>query len=325
MRKLGKTAILLVFIQSAWSQYPTELFVATDGSAPYSSIQNAIEDAKSFPDTTITIHIGKGIYREKVFVPAWNPNIHLSGEHQDSTIISWDDHFNKIDRSRNSTFYTATLEVQGENFRASNLTIENSAGDLGQAIALFAGADRCHFDHCRILGNQDALYVYGRYSRQLFTDCYIEGTTDYIFGNATAVFQNCRIHSLKNSFITAASTDKEKPFGLVFLQCQLTADPGIDSVLLGRPWRPFAKTVFIDCFMAEHIKPEGWQAWSQTGSEPDCFYAEYHNRGPGASVGKRVSWSRQLTDLEALDYKIAAIFASPHQVDFYFLKSKSIP
>jgi pectinesterase len=185
--------------------------------------------------------------------------------------------------------------VQGDAFRAENLTIENSAGKVGQAVALAVEADRCVFKNCRLVGNQDTLYADGANTRQHYRNCIIEGTTDFIFGGATALFENCTIHSKANSYITAASTPEGRPHGFVFHSCKLTAAHGVNKVYLGRPWRSHAKTVFVACDMGAHIRPEGWHNWNSPGKERTVFYAEGGNRGPGAHTAKRVSWIKVLT------------------------------
>ncbi len=303
MKKFTALILLLLGLTNiGLSQYKTEIYVAPDGSGDYTTIQEAIDNTKSFPDKPITIYIKPGIYKEKVKVHAWNNHLTLKGEDSANTIISWDDHFKKIDRSRNSTFFTPTLLVQAEDFRAENLTIENTAGAVGQAVALAVEADRCVFINCRMLGHQDTLYVDGSNTRQYFKDCHIEGTTDFIFGQATALFENCTIHSKSNSYITAASTPEGRPFGLVLLDCKLTADPGVGAVYLGRPWRDYARTAFIHCEMGGHIRTEGWDNWSSPAREKTTFYAEYDNSGPGADLKGRVKWSHKLSKKQAKKY-----------------------
>jgi len=231
----------------------------------------------------------------------------LIGEDVDKTIITYDDYFKKINRGRNSTFFTSTLLVEADDFHAENLTIQNSAGPVGQAEALHVEGNRCIFKNCHILGNQDTLYVSGENSNQLYNNCTIEGTTDFIFGSATAVFKSCTIVSKINSFITAASTSKGKKFGLVFLDCKLTAEKGVNKVFLGRPWRTFAKTVYIRCNLGNHIRPEGWQDWGNSEARTNSFYAEYENTGPGANTSDRVKWSHILNQNEVKKYTIANI------------------
>ncbi|MCB9283857.1 MAG: pectin esterase [Lewinellaceae bacterium] len=303
MKVLLYIAFLLTLNAAQGQQYKTELFVAKDGSGDFTSIQDAIDDAKGFPDVRITIFIKKGVYEEKVKVHAWNNHITLKGESAENTIIRWADYFDRMDRGRNSTFHTATLLVQGDDFRAENLTIENAAGPVGQALAVSVEADRCVFINCRMLGNQDTLYADGANARQYYKNCYIEGTTDFIFGGATALFEDCTIYSKSDSYITAASTPEGRSFGFVFLHCRLTAADGVGSVYLGRPWRSFAKTVFIECELGSHIRPEGWHNWDSKEKEQSAFYAEYGNSGPGSATPGRVEWSHQLSKKEAKKYR----------------------
>ena len=288
--------LLLLSCPAAYAQYKTEISVAPDGTGDFTTIQQAIDGAKSFPDTRITIHIKKGVYEEKVKVHTWNSRLTLEGASAEGVILRWDDYFGRMERGRNSTFHTATLLVQGDDFRAENLTIENRAGAVGQAVALAVEADRCVLENCRLLGNQDTLYADGANARQYYRNCYIEGTTDFIFGGATALFEDCTIHSKADSYITAASTPKGRPYGFVFLKCRLTAADSVKKVHLGRPWRSHAKTVFVGCEMGGHIRPEGWHNWNSPEKELTVFYAEGGNRGPGADTAKRVSWAKLLSD-----------------------------
>jgi pectinesterase len=170
--------------------------------------------------------------------------------------------------------------------------------------------NRCVIFNCNILGNQDTLYVTGENSNQYFRNCYIEGTTDFIFGSATALFQDCAIRSKADSYITAASTPKGKEFGFVFVNCRITADPGVGKVYLGRPWRDFAKVVFMNCELGPHILPEGWSNWDKTQRDKTAYFAEYKNSGPGFSPAKRIAWSHQLTPKEASKYTLSKILNS---------------
>lgn len=311
LHKVLYISILLatVFPLCALSQDEYNITVALDGSGNFTTIQAAVDAARSFPDKRVTIHVKNGIYREKVVVPSVNTKLSIIGEDAAKTIITWDDYFGKINRGRNSTFYTYTLLVIADDFYAENLTVENSAGPVGQALALFVKGDRCVFRNCRLLGNQDTLYTDGLNSRQYFDGCYIEGTTDFIFGPATALFNNCTVHSKRDSYITAASTPEGKPFGYVFMNCKITAAPEAKKVYLGRPWRDYAKTVFIGCELGAHIVPEGWSNWSGTGRDKTAYYAEYNNRGAGADISRRVPWSHQLTKKEAKKYTIKNILS----------------
>lgn len=286
-----------------------DIVVAQDGSGNFTNIESAIESCKSFPYSRINIYIKNGVYKEKIIISAWNTKISLIGENRDSTIITFGDYFSKIKKGANSTFYTATLLVQGNDFQAKNLTIENSAGAVGQAIALAVEADRCSFENCKILGNQDTLYAAGENARQYFSNCYIEGTTDFIFGEATALFENCIIKNKADSYITAASTPQSVPYGFVFKDCTLKAASGITKVYLGRPWRKYARTVFINCNMGNFITPKGWDNWKNPDNEKTVFYAEYKSKGAGANIKERGSWSHQLSAQQAGKYTIENIFS----------------
>lgn len=280
----------------------TFITVAQDGTGDYTKIQDAVYACPAFPYEKVTVYIKNGTYNEKIRIPEWNTNVVLKGESKEKTIITFDDNFSKINLGRNSTFYTYTVLVEGDDFSASNLTIKNASGDRGQAIALSVVANRAKVSNCNILGNQDTLYLSGKEAKQYFVNCYIEGTTDFIFGSATTLFENCTIHSIKNSYITAASTPEGTAFGFVFKNCKLTAEPSANAVYLGRPWRIYAKTVFMNCEMGNHIKSEGWENWSKPEAEKKAFYAEYDCSGEGFQPTKRVSWSHQLKKSEAAKY-----------------------
>ena len=300
------------------------IVVDQKGHGNFLTIQEAINSAPSFPYQRITIFIKNGIYKEKVKIHSWNPKITLVGESKEGTIITYDDYFNKIGLGRNSTFYTYTMLVEGNDFFAKNLTIQNTSGEVGQAVALNVNADRSMFSNCSFLGNQDTLYTSGEGTKNYFSNCYIEGTTDFIFGDATVLFDNCEIHSKKDSYITAASTPQGAVFGYVFKECKLTAAEGVSQVYLGRPWRIYAKTVFMNCEMGRHIKPEGWENWWKPEAEKTVFYAEYDCKGSGFQPQKRVLWSHQLTKKESQDYTTDAILGIEfsNQIRLYSNNSK---
>ncbi len=309
MKSVLVSICLFIFSVSASAavNYKTKLVVAQDGSGDFRKIQDAIYATKTFPDVPIKIYIKDGIYNEKVEVYSWNTRVALMGESRDGTIITFDDHFDKIDKGRNSTFHTFTLKVAGNDFHAENLTVINSAGPVGQAVALHVESDRASFKNVSLKGHQDTLYLAGEGARTYFKDCYIEGTTDFIFGEGTALFEGCEIKSLSNSYVTAASTPKGQGFGFVFKHCQLTAAKGVDKVYLGRPWRSYAKTVFLNTELGAHILPVGWNNWSSAEKEKTVFYAEFNNTGKGAKTDKRVDWAQQLVPAQAADYTKANI------------------
>jgi pectinesterase len=320
---MNKIAILFfVLVSAAYSQEirPTKITVASDGSGNYKTIQEAVNSIRDLGQARVTIQIKKGTYKEKLIIPSWKTAITFLGENRDSTIITYDDYSGKLNsqatetesKQKISTFTSYTMLVQGNDITIENLTVQNTAVRVGQAVALHVEGDRVKVKNCKITGNQDTLLVTKGGSRQYFEECYIEGTTDFIFGEATVLFVNCTIKSLANSFITAASTRADTQFGFVFLNCKLIANETANAVYLGRPWRPYAKTVFINCELGKHIRSEGWDAWKGDSMFPDkdktAFYAEYKNFGPGSDVSKRVAWSKQLNKKEAKLYTLKNIF-----------------
>ena len=306
MRKVLGLLLLLVAVSGTWAQERRDtLVVSRDGTGDFRTLQEAVESARAFMDYTVTIYVKNGVYKEKVIVPSWVENIDIIGEDRDKTIITYDDHANI---NKMGTFRTYTVKVEGSDITFKNLTIENNAAQLGQAVALHTEGDRLKFINCRILGNQDTIYTGAKFTRLYFKDCYIDGTTDFIFGPSTALFEDCIIHSKRNSYVTAASTPKEAKYGYIFKHCKLTAEPGVDKVYLGRPWRPYAYTLFIECELGKHIVPAGWHNWGKQSNEETARYMEYKNTGEGANVSERVAWSKQLTKKEAEAVTVDAIF-----------------
>ena len=306
MRKVLGLLLLLVAVSGTWAQERQDtIVVSRDGTGNFRTLQEAIESARAFMDYTVTIYVRNGVYKEKVIVPSWVENIDIIGEDRDKTIITYDDHANI---NKMGTFRTYTVKVEGSDITFKNLTIENNAAQLGQAVALHTEGDRLKFINCRILGNQDTIYTGAKFTRLYFKDCYIDGTTDFIFGPSTALFENCIITSECNSYGTAASTPKEAKYGYVFKHCKLTAEPGVDKVYLGRPWRPYAYTLFIECELGKHIVSAGWHNWGKQSNEETARYMEYKNTGEGANASERVAWSKQLTKKEAEAVTVDAIF-----------------
>lgn len=306
MRKVLGLLLLLVVVSGTWAQERQDtIVVSRDGTGNFRTLQEAIESARAFMDYTVTIYVRNGVYKEKVIVPSWVENIDIIGEDRDKTIITYDDHANI---NKMGTFRTYTVKVEGSDITFKNLTIENNAAQLGQAVVLHTEGDRLKFINCRILGNQDTIYTGAKFTRLYFKDCYIDGTTDFIFGPSTALFEDCIIHSKRNSYVTAASTPKEAKYGYVFKHCKLTAEPGVDKVYLGRPWRPYAYTLFIECELGKHIVSAGWHNWGKQSNEETARYMEYKNTGEGANASERVAWSKQLTKKEAEAVTVDAIF-----------------
>ena len=305
-------ALLAAVSISAANKYdnPDTIVVARDGTGEFRNVAEALEVCRAFMDYHKVIYVKKGTYKEKIVVPQWLTNIEILGEDRDNTVITYDDHANiklpGTDRGM-GTFRTYTIKVQGNGITFRNITIENNSPRMGQAVALHTEGDRIILVNCRLLGHQDTVYTGTAGTRLLFKDCYIEGTTDFIFGPATAWFEDCEIHSKANSYITAASTPKEQPYGYVFNRCRLTADSSVTKVYLGRPWRDYGYTLFMNCELGGHIRPEGWHYW-QKEREQTARYAEYNNHGDGASTAKRVAWSHQLTNKEAAKITMKTVF-----------------
>jgi len=289
-----------------------KIVVAKDGTGNYASVQEAFNAIPSGNKKPLTIFIKKGIYKERLVLDSLKDFVTLIGEDKNETVLTFDNHRGTIlpNGDTVNTWTSASFFIYASQLTAENITFENNAGfTAGQAVAVFASGDQLSFFNCRFVGFQDVLFCSRANSRQYYKDCYIEGTTDFIFGSATAVFQNCQIHSKKKSHVTAASTPKEIKYGFVFFDCKLTGDPGLNGgVSLGRPWRPYASVTYIRCEIGDHILPEGWNNWRNPDNEKTARYAEYKDFGVGANIEGRVKWAKQLSDEEVKAYSIKNIF-----------------
>ena len=277
-----------------------DFVVAKDGSGDFFTIQeaiNAVPDYRKEGRTRILIR--QGVYYEKLIVAESKINVSLIGE--EGTVISYDDFAAKKNSfgENKSTSGSSTVYFYGNNLYAEGITFENTSGPVGQAVACFVSGDRTFFKQCRFLGFQDTLYTYGDRSRQYYEDCYIEGTVDFIFGWSTAVFNRCTIHSKGKGYITAPSTPEGATHGYVFLDCMLTAEDDVGGVYLSRPWRSYAKAVFIRCELGKHIHPAGWHNWGKEDAERTVFFAEFENSGSGAATGQRAPFAQRLESIEA--------------------------
>lgn len=298
------------------------LYVAADGTGEYSSIQKAIDAA---PASGASILVAPGTYREVLTID--KPHIELRGAGNDPAKVMVVN-----DRSAGAdggTLHSATVNVTADNFRAENITFENDFNRThpqlpagSQALALLVTGDRAVFTHIRLLGNQDTVYAGSRKcavdgscpaSRQYFSDCFIAGNVDFLFGDSKAVFDRCEIHSTahKGGFLTAqGKSTPQQDSGFVLLHCKLTAGADAQApIFLGRPWRPYAKVIFIDTEMGAHIAPAGWREWhpGETHSLDTAFYAEYHSSGPGAHPSERDGHAHFLTADEVKAY-LPAVF-----------------
>jgi pectinesterase len=299
--------VVLIFV-SAVNCLGFDFTVAADGSGNFKTVQQAINAVPDFRKNRTAIFIKAGVYKEKLVIPASKTNVSFIGEHVEKTILTYDDFASKKNRfgEEMGTTGSTSVYIFGEGFTAENITFENSAGPVGQVVAVRIDGDMVAFKNCRFLGFQDTLYLHGENSRQYYKNCYIEGTVDFIFGWSTAVFEDCTIFCKNHGYITAPSTNENTKFGFVFTNCKITGDAPEASFYLGRPWRPFGKSVFIRCDLGKHIKPEAWHNWNKPEAEKTSFFAEYKNTGSGSS-GKRVTWSHELTDSEAAEYTVANI------------------
>lgn len=307
-----------------------DIVVAKDGTGDFRTVQAAINAVPDYRKQRTVIRIKKGIYQEKVIIPPSKQLVSLIGDDASTTVITFGAYAKQpsplFPQETLGTSGSATVYCAADDLYVENLTICNAAGEgkqIGQAVAAHVSGDRVVFRYCRFLGNQDTLFTYEEESRQFYDHCYIEGTTDFIFGWAIGVFSQCRLHSKKNSYITAASTPQGQSSGYTFLGCTLTADPLVDEVYLGRPWRPYAQTIFIGCRLGGHIRPEGWHNWKKTSNEATAWYAEFNNSGEGSDTSRRVAWAHILTQQQTEQYTPWKLLAgndgwNPYQIRTYY-------
>ena len=287
--------IVAAFLAAAPLRAQTNIIVAADGSGQFTSVQDAIMAVPSGTATSpVVIHIRPGVYHELIYVQHKKSFFRLIGDDAAKTIITFNLYagMTNVDGKPLGTFKTPTATIDADNFTAENLTFQNSAGPVGQALALRVDGDRAAFRHCRFLGWQDTILL--NRGHQYFDDCYIAGHVDFIFGAATAWFENCQIHCLRSGYITAASTPQDQPCGFVFSRCQITGEPGAKT-FLGRPWRLYASVTWLNCQMSDVVRPEGWFDWKKPEAHATARYAEFNSTGPGANPQSRVPWSKQLT------------------------------
>ncbi|MBC6992059.1 pectinesterase family protein [Hymenobacter sp. BT491] len=282
-----------------------DFVVAQDGSGQFRTVQEAFNAVPDFRKKVTTIFIKKGTYKEKLILAGSKNFVKIIGEDLNQTVLTYDDYNQKknIFGEDKGTSGSSSIYIYGGDFSAENITFQNSSGPVGQAVAVWVAGDKARFKNCRFLGFQDTLYTFGYGSRQYYINCYIEGTTDFIFGSSTAFFEDCTIFCKKGgSFVTAASTPDSVRYGYVFKNCKITGETPAASYYLGRPWRPYAKTVYLNCELGDLIKPEGWDPWGSESNKKTAYYAEYQSKGKGAAPKQRVPWSHQLTAAEAEQY-----------------------
>ena len=310
MQRLFAIFICFILVQDVFPQ--SLIVVAADGSGNFKTVQEAFNAIGQNNKKSVTVFVKNGIYKEKLVLDSNKVHVILRGEDKFKTILTYDDHTGRISAKGDTinTYSSASFFMRADNFTARDITFQNDAGfTAGQAVAIQITGDQAKFYNCRFIGNQDVLFASRPNTRQYYDRCYIEGTTDFIFGPSTAWFEQCHIHSKKNSHITAASTPKEQEFGYVFNDCILTGDTTLHKVSLGRPWRPFANVTYIHCYIGAHILPEGWSNWNSTDNYKTTRYAEYENYGPGAQPSSRVNWSRQLSAEEVKRYDLKYVMS----------------
>lgn len=301
------------------SESKYDAVVSADGSGTHTTLQAAIADVPTNNSKPFVVLIKPGKYEGQIIVPKMARHVHLVGEELENSVLTYALNVKETNASTDLRFKGTGVIVLADDFSAENITFENTSGDHGQALALRVDGNRARFNHCRMLGWQDTLMVNN--GRQYFTNCYIAGRVDFIFGSATAVFDRCIIQSKNGGYVTAASTPKDRPFGFVFLDCKLTGDPTPWDIpagqaqfektdvktYLGRPWRPDACVAFVNCEVGAHIRAEGWHNWGNPTNELTARYSEFNNTGPGANPSARVKWARQLTADEAKSFTVENI------------------
>lgn len=302
---LGSLCAILLGAESA------PIVVAPDGSGQFKTVQAAID---SIPDNNAEwrlIVIKPGTYRERVVINERKTFIILRGEDKEvrRTLLTFNRYAGMNDPAAPGNKLgpngSESVLIQADNITAENITFENSSGAVAPAVAVRTMGDKQIFRNCRFLGWQDTLWVDGK--RAYFTDCYVEGRIDFIFGRATAVFEKCHLHAVDGGCISASSAEPEAPFGLVFLKCKVTCAE--DKTFLGSPWEKGAATAFIECELGENLRPEGWKEWRGTENHRTARFFEYKNTGPGADTSQRAAWTRQLSDAEAKNYTVENILS----------------
>jgi pectinesterase len=314
-----------------------DVHIRVDPSAPHANpgnenltvfptIQNALDHhpfagparGKDGGPARVFIEIAPGTYHERVIITQNHTNITLIGKGKSPEDVVITNSLNA--KTAGGTFFTETVEINGSGFEADNITFENAAGNTGQAVAVADRADRSIFKHCRFLGHQDTLFA--DYGRQYYVDSYIEGGVDFIFGNATAVFDHSELHTNGPGYLTAQSrTSPEQTTGYIIVNSRVTSSidhtaapmdastPGATSSSsahnttgLGRPWRAYSRVIYINTELPADLNPAGWNNWNNPANEKTAYYAESNSTGPGANPSTRVPWSHQITPAEAKQY-----------------------
>jgi len=340
--KMKKHYLILLFtycfvmtITAINRPFHANIVVALDGSGDFIKIQDAINSVPSNSSVRTILFIKNGLYNtEKIIIPADKKNISFVGEDRDKTIISYHIYDcregglnNKCPAedvakwSGDVIKTSATVTVYGDGLSAENITFQNTAGAVGQALAITLCSDKNIFVNCNFLGYQDTMYFLTAGKRSYFNNCLVRGRTDFIYGAGIAFFDACEIRSFGGGWITAPSTPQDQPFGFVFSNCKLTFITGsprskddTTKIALGRPWHNYPKVAWLYCDMCKEINPIGWPTiWHMeyAATSADLHLYEYNNTGAGADMGKRAKWIglRTMTKAEANDYTIQNVMA----------------
>ena len=312
-------SLLLLLAGSAYA----DVVVAADGSGDVKTVTEAIERVPVNNKRRFIIRIKPGTYTEQVRVPSDKPFVSFIGESAETTKLT----FHLSNKAAGSTSASYSTYIGGHDFYAENITFENSFGIGSQAVAVLVEADRSIFRKCRFLGWQDTLYA--KNGRHYYVDSYIEGHVDFIFGQAAAVFENCRVHSKGDGYIAAPMRfAADEPSGFIFDKCQLTSSGTEKGVYLGRPWRDYGRTVFLNTRMDAAIRPEGWHHW-EAQREKTAYFAEYNSTGKGTSEA-RVGWARRLNDSDVKQFSVEYFLSGrdgwdPYKADNFAWQEKTPP
>lgn len=282
------------------------LLVSHANPLAYQSVQAAVD---ALPETGGDIVLAPGIYREKLVIKKTGVHLKGLGKGPADAVIVYGDSA----KTAGGTSKSFTVQASGDDVRFENLTIQNDwsvdpSHEPSQAVALLLSGDKAVITKVRLLGAQDTLYANkgpnGRMARQYFSDCYVEGHVDFIFGNAKAYFERCELHGIAAGSVMFTAQSKKTPeedSAYVFNHCLLTGDAGAKEIWLGRAWRPYATVVFLNTEMQAKVMPEGWREWTpgKTDTLKTATFAEYKSTGPGANPATRTPLSKQLSDAEA--------------------------
>ncbi|GFP93589.1 probable pectinesterase 53 [Phtheirospermum japonicum] len=279
-----------------------DISVSQDGNGDFKTINEAINNIPLRNARRIVIRLNSGVYREKVNIPRTMSFITLVGNGSDPPTITGNDTASTV---RGSTFQSATMAVDADYFIAINVKFENTAPHVvglvgGQAVALRISGTKAAFYNCSFYGSQDTLYDHK--GLHYFSNCFIQGSVDFIFGYGTSLYENCYLNSVtkKVASVTAQKrTNSSISSGFSFKNCTIT---GSGSIYLGRAWGDYSRVIFSYTFMDKIVISQGWSDWGKKSRDQKVYYGEYKCSGAGANLTGRVPWARALTDDEAVPF-----------------------